>query len=187
MPSRMVRILCTHHGSGLRVLLAVQNRSQSSGCLSAFTIAVQDFHRHIDWDPVQLVSDIFLHRTVLLHHLQDVHNDQKVQISKGGYLNGKLPLKALFLPLACNGDGPSGVVSRAFPQGSSGFQTLLLEISISLQGVRHPWMEQRWRSKEEEHAILAFSTVLLSIIINDGKHGLSYSGWVNSCWGWLCS
>lgn len=181
----MVRILCTHHGSGLRVLLAVQNRSQPSSCLSAFTIALQDFHRHIDWDPVQLVSDIFLHGTVLLHHLQDVHTDQKMQILKCGYLNGKLPRKALFLPLACNGDDPIGVV--AIPQGSSGFQTLLLEISVGLQGVRHPWMGQRWRSKEEELDILAFSAVMLSIIINDGKHGFSYSGWVNSCWGWLCS
>lgn len=135
----MVGILCTHHGSGLRVLLAVQNRSQPSSCLSAFTIAVQDFHRHIDWDPVQLVSDIFLHSTALLQHLQDVHADRKVQISKGGYLNGKLPLKALFLPLACNGDGPTGVVLRAIPQGSSGFQTLLPEITVGLQGVRHPW------------------------------------------------
>lgn len=181
------RILRTHYGSGLRVLLAVQNRSQPSSCLSAFTIAVQDFHRHINWDPVQLVFDIFLHGTALLHHLQDVHTDRKVQISKGGYLNGKLPLKALFLPLACNGDYPIGVVFSAIPQGGSGFQTLLPEVSIGLQGVGHPWMGPRWRSKEEKPGILAFSAVMLSIIMNDGKHGSSYSGWVNSCLGWLCS
>lgn len=183
----MVRILCTHHGSGVRVLLAVQNRSQPSSCLSAFTTAVQDFHRHINWDPVQLVSDIFLHGTVLLHHLQDVHTDRKVQISKSGYLNGKPASEALFLPLALNGDYSTGVVFSSISQGSSGFQTLLPEISIGLQGVRHPWMGQRWRSKEEEPDILALSAVMLSIIINDGKHGLSYSGWVNSCLGWLCS
>lgn len=101
---------------------------------------------------------------MLLHHLQDVHTDRKVQISKGGYLNGKPPRKALFFPLARNGDGP--IVFRATPQGSSRFQTLLPEISIGLQGVRHPWMGQRWRSKEEEPDILAFSAVMLSIIIN---------------------
>lgn len=58
----------THHGPGLGVVLGIQNGGQLGGAaLSAFTTAVQDFHRHFDGDPVQLVFDVLLRSTVSVH------------------------------------------------------------------------------------------------------------------------